>query len=207
MLHTPARRNIPGRRTPALAGVLLALGLAAGACGRAEAAPSVEDAWAATTVGSDDPTETGVYLVVENTGEEDVVLQGASSPVAGSAVLHETTGEESVEVDGITVTAGRGKVLEPGGFHVMLLDLTEELEVGEEIEVTLEFSDGTDETLTVPVKEGDGHDHTHAPEPTPAAESTDRTTDGATPGSQRPTKGQPSGTPTEHSHEGHGHSH
>ena len=157
-------KHIPARLLSASA-LTLTLGAALGGCSSAEPL-TVSEAWAATTVGAEDPTETGVYLVIDNPGDDDVTLESASSPAAGHVVLHETTvvgGEtSSEEVDGITVTAGRGKVLEPGGYHVMLLGLTEPLEVGDRVEVTLAFSDGTDRTLDVPVKEADGHDHVHA---------------------------------------------
>lgn len=42
-------------------------------------------------------------------------------------------------VDEIPVPAGSDVELVPGGYHIMLLDLVEPLEAGEEIEVTLTF--------------------------------------------------------------------
>lgn len=43
-------------------------------------------------------------------------------------------------VDEIPVPAGGAAVLEPGGYHIMLLDLAAPLEVGSTIEVTLTFA-------------------------------------------------------------------
>jgi copper(I)-binding protein len=40
-----------------------------------------------------------------------------------------------------------------GGYHVMLLELDHEIKAGEETEVTLRFSDGTEQTITAPVKD------------------------------------------------------
>ena len=58
------------------------------------------------------------------------------------------------QVDGgIELVADETVVFEPGGYHVMLLDLVEPLEVGEEFELTLEFADNDDVTITVPVEE------------------------------------------------------
>lgn len=103
------------------------------------------------------------YLEITNGGAEDDALLSASVPdtVAASVELHETRsagpgpgnmGEESgegtgsstpmmemVPVDRIEVPAGETVSLEPGGLHIMLLELVEPLEAGDEIELTLTF--------------------------------------------------------------------
>jgi copper(I)-binding protein len=56
-------------------------------------------------------------------------------------------------VDGLPLPAGETITLEPGGYHVMLLDIAEPLEVGDEIELTLDFENADDMTLTVEVAE------------------------------------------------------
>jgi copper(I)-binding protein len=43
-------------------------------------------------------------------------------------------------------------VLEPGGYHVMLIDLVAPLEVGQVIDVDLEFRSAAPLTVTVPVQ-------------------------------------------------------
>ncbi|MEY2959592.1 MAG: hypothetical protein RLZZ01_2160 [Actinomycetota bacterium] len=55
--------------------------------------------------------------------------------------------------DGLPLPAGDTVTLEPGGYHIMLLDITEPLEVGDEVEVTLDFETADDLTLTVEVAE------------------------------------------------------
>lgn len=57
-------------------------------------------------------------------------------------------------VDSIELPAGKTVKLEPGGYHVMLLDLVEPLEVGQEIELTLSFQMAGDRTVTAEVREG-----------------------------------------------------
>ena len=44
-------------------------------------------------------------------------------------------------IDGLVFTAGETLGFEPGSYHVMLLDIVEPLEVGDEVEVTLEFAE------------------------------------------------------------------
>lgn len=57
------------------------------------------------------------------------------------------------EVDSIAIPAGGTIALEPGGYHIMLLGLTEDLVVGDTIEVTLNFESGATETVTAEVQE------------------------------------------------------
>lgn len=49
---------------------------------------------------------------------------------------------------GFVIEAGESLELVPGGDHVMLMQLTEEIEPGQSVSVTLEFADGT----TVPME-------------------------------------------------------
>lgn len=56
------------------------------------------------------------------------------------------------EIDGgLPLPAGETVTLQPGGYHVMLLDIAEPLEAGDEIELTLDFANADDMTLTVEV--------------------------------------------------------
>lgn len=168
----------PGRSAVVvgLAGGLL---LALTACGTSTASqppasdapgePSVEvsDAWVRATVGTEDPSMTGAFMALDNEGDADVSLTGASSSVAGMVELHEMTMVDGAMTmtrieGGIEIPAGYGQLLMPGGSHVMLMGLAEDLAPGDEVDLVLEFSDGTSEALTVPVKEfteEEGHYH------------------------------------------------
>lgn len=57
------------------------------------------------------------------------------------------------EVQSIELPAGRTVALEPGGYHVMLVDLAAPLLLGDELELTLDFATAPDVTVTVPVLE------------------------------------------------------
>lgn len=166
------------RSRGAAAGVGAALLMSLAACGSATAdgdagvaagTPTVvvSDAWVRATAGTDDPSMTGAFMALDNEGEEDVTLTGAASPVAGMVELHEMAMVDGAMVmqrieGGIDIAAGYGQVLMPGGNHVMLMGLTDELAPGDEVELVLEFSDGSTQELTVPVKEfteEEGHYH------------------------------------------------
>ncbi len=54
---------------------------------------------------------------------------------------------------GLPLVGGETVSLEPGGYHVMLIDLVEPLEIGDEIDVTLEFAEAGETTISVEVTE------------------------------------------------------
>ena len=178
-MTNPALRARRGRTLlPALALALTATGLAGCGDDSPDAAPdaatssasgaiTIEDPWVRATTGTEDPTMTAAFMTIDNETDEDVVLVKASSPDAGMVQLHEMAEADGTmvmqEVDGgITVKAHGGQLLQPGGYHVMLMDLTGELAPGDEVELTLEFSDGSSQEVTAPVKEfteEEGHYH------------------------------------------------
>ena len=57
------------------------------------------------------------------------------------------------EVDSIPLPAGETVSLEPGGYHIMLLELAEPLEDGTTFELTLMFEEAGEQTVTVTVGE------------------------------------------------------
>ena len=57
------------------------------------------------------------------------------------------------EVPSVEVPAGGSVTFEPGGYHVMLLELPDPLETGEEFDVTLTLDDDTEIVVPVTVSE------------------------------------------------------
>lgn len=70
-------------------------------------------------------------------------LVGVSSPAAKVAGLHQTQAMDGVmkmeHVDGIDIPANGKLEMKPGGYHIMLMGLTQPLKEGDEIELTLTF--------------------------------------------------------------------
>ncbi len=109
-----------------------------------------------------------VYFLLHNPTDEPVTLIGGSTPAAARVEIHETVMQDGVMrmrelADGLTVAAGETVALEPGGLHVMLIDLVKALEVGDELELTLVFDTGEEIVTQVPVKpiEGSTGGHRH----------------------------------------------
>jgi copper(I)-binding protein len=85
------------------------------------------------------------YLTITNKGTADDTLVSASSPVAGVTQVHEMKMEGDVmkmnEVEGgLVIPAGQSVTLEPGGLHIMLMDLKQQLVEGTTFPVTLTFA-------------------------------------------------------------------
>lgn len=96
------------------------------------------------------------FFVLENLGEEDLVVVGVESAMAGSAELH-----TMVEVQGVMrmrpaesfLAPIGGKVeLAPGGKHLMFFDLTEPWVEGMSVPLVLRLADGRNLELKVPVR-------------------------------------------------------
>jgi hypothetical protein len=138
-----------GEKTMKIRITLAALALAAML--PAQAQTTVKDAWVRGTVAQQKAT--GMFArITSATGGK---LVAASSPVAGVVEIHEMAMEGSVmkmrAVPGLELPAGKAVDLKPGGYHVMLMDLKQQLKAGETVPVTLviEAADGKRETLEV----------------------------------------------------------
>ena len=90
-------------------------------------------------------------------------LVGASTPVAGVAEVHEMKMEgDTMKMrplsQGLELPAGQTVELTPGGYHLMLTDLKQPVNVGTTVPVTLRFVDAkgvaSEQTLQVPVAIG-----------------------------------------------------
>ncbi|WP_238163837.1 copper chaperone PCu(A)C [Kribbella pittospori] len=117
----------------------------------------VEDAWVRATTGAKDTTMTAAFMSLTNPGNTDIKLTSATSPVAGVVQLHEIASKDGKMImqekpGGITVPATSHTHLSPGGDHIMLMGLKQPLKPGDEVPLTLTFSDNTTHDLTVPVK-------------------------------------------------------
>jgi copper(I)-binding protein len=134
----------------------------------------VEDAWVRATVGAKDTSMTAAFMSLTNPGDADIRLTSATSPVAGMVQLHEMAMNDGKMVmqekaGGIKVPATSHAHLSPGGDHVMLMGLKQALKPGDEVPVTLKFSDGTSHDLNVPVKAFTEEEEHYHPSETPAA--------------------------------------
>ncbi len=84
------------------------------------------------------------YLVVANDGAEADRLIAVTAEIAGRAEIHEMTVDAKGvmtmrPVGGVEVPAGGEVALEPGGYHIMFMDLQQAPKEGERFAGTLTF--------------------------------------------------------------------
>ena len=102
-------------------------------------------------------TRTATYGTITNNGDTDVTLVAASVPFDATVEIHETImGDDGAmqmqEVpEGFVVPAGGSFTLEPGGPHIMLIDI-DPADIMGTIDVTMVFDDGTEVIVGAPVR-------------------------------------------------------
>lgn len=96
---------------------------------------------------------TGSFMTIANSSGEDITLTGGTSDVAGIIEIHEVIDGAMVPMaNGLVIPANGEVKLRMGGYHVMLMELSSKLAAGDEVTVTLEFSNGDTVDYTAPVK-------------------------------------------------------
>jgi hypothetical protein len=97
-----------------------------------------------------------VYFSMTNVGHKADRLMGISTPIAGKVEMHESLRVQGMvqmrAVTSIECLPGQTVKSEPGGLHVMLLDLSHPLVTGVEFPLLLHFRDAG--TVTVQVQVG-----------------------------------------------------
>jgi copper(I)-binding protein len=102
-------------------------------------------------------TRTATYGTITNNGDADVTLVSVTVPFDATVEIHETImGDDgSMQMqevpEGFVVPAGGSFTLEPGGPHIMLIDI-DPADITGTIDVTLVFDDGTEVTVGAPVR-------------------------------------------------------
>lgn len=110
----------------------------------------VSDPWVRGTVPNQ--MATGAFMQLKSA--TDAKLIDVRSPAAGVVEIHEMKMENNVmrmrAVQSVALPAGRTVELKPGGYHVMLMDLKQQMKEGELIPLTLVVeSVGKRETIEV----------------------------------------------------------
>lgn len=111
---------------------------------------SVTNVWARATMPGQPVS--GAYMQIQS--DENAKLIGASSPVVPRVEIHEMKMDGDVmrmrEVKAIDLPKGKTVSLEPGGFHIMLMNLQKPIAAGDMIPLKLVVeSGGKQQTIEV----------------------------------------------------------
>ena len=100
---------------------------------------------------------TAAYVVVRNTGAENVKIIDVSCDVAASASLHtmHMNGKRMVmtQIPEMEIPANGEAQLTPGGSHVMLMGLKHPLKEGQRVEIVFHLSNGETLSVSAPVRD------------------------------------------------------
>lgn len=134
-------------------GILTLVAFLAAGCGGKSL--TVTDIWSRPAAAG----QTGaVYFIINNPASSADTLLGATSDVAQAVEVHLS----SMDANGVmkmtpqekVVVPARGQVsFKPGGLHVMLIGLRQELKPGDKFLVTLRFEKAGDRTIEAVVRE------------------------------------------------------
>ena len=120
--------------------------------GAAHASVTATEAWVRGTVPAQKTT--GAFVTLHSS--EGARLVGVTTPAAQSAEIHASEEKQGVmhmhALDSIDLPAGRPVELKPGGFHIMLVNLTRPLAAGEQVPLTFTVEDRRGKRTQVEVR-------------------------------------------------------
>lgn len=133
-------------------------------CGSGEQQPGTElrpdtltvtDAWARPAA---EGGTSAVYLTFHNGVAHADTLISVTSEVAGMAQVHESFEQDNGmagmrHIEPLVLEARSHRAFEPGGYHIMLMQLNKSLSTGERIELEMEFSGSGQLVIPVPVRQ------------------------------------------------------
>ncbi|MCI0519926.1 MAG: copper chaperone PCu(A)C [Chloroflexi bacterium] len=130
------------------------------ACGApAPDAPAIEieDPWVRAAPYMNGQNNSAAYLVIRNSGKQPDTLLGVEAAVSQVVELHTSQTKNGITmmsaVENMEVPA-RGKTeLKPGGLHIMLIQLTQDLNPGDTVHLTLIFETSGRVEVAAPVRE------------------------------------------------------
>ncbi len=96
-----------------------------------------------------------VYVTVTDSGAP-TTLVSVSTPIAAQAQMHQSLMQngmmEMLPVKSLPIAPGAPITFSPGGYHIMLMGLSQPLSAGQTFPLTLTFADGGRVTTTVTVQ-------------------------------------------------------
>jgi copper(I)-binding protein len=125
---------------------------------------NAHDAWARPT---DKGGTAAAYFLIHNHTPNSDELIGASSSISENVEIHQSKLVDDVMkmemIQSLALAPGDEYSFEPGGLHVMLIGIKDELKSGDRFDLTLDFKNHEDITLQVEVTDqvdaGSGHTH------------------------------------------------
>ena len=114
---------------------------------------SIDDAWVRAAPAGEN---SAIYFVINNEAGEADTLMGVECDKAAVAELHMSKMEDGkmtmAHQESVDVPQGQQVVFQPGGLHVMLMNLKEDMTAGQEFDIVLHFEKAGDVTVEASVR-------------------------------------------------------
>jgi copper(I)-binding protein len=140
------------KRVWLLSFVLLTAGILS-ACMSEAPSIEIEDAWARPGVLGEN---TAIYFHITSSGVDDSIIRADANPATVTELHRSTMNDDGtmsmVQQTDIPLPQDVRVELKPGGLHIMLMQLTEDLEPGDEVVLNLYFAKHSEMEINVPVK-------------------------------------------------------
>ena len=115
---------------------------------------AVSNAWAKPTLKGQ--MVGAAYMTLENKTSKAVGLVNASASVAGRVEIHNHMEQNGVmqmrKLSRLDVMPNGSQTLKPGGLHLMLFDLMQPLQEGQDFTIDLTFADGSTQQVAAKVR-------------------------------------------------------
>ena len=113
---------------------------------------AVRESWVRGTT----PAQKATGAFMEISSSDEAVLVSVSSPLAGVVEIHTTKMENGVMkmrlVPRLDLPAGQVVKLQPGGNHVMLMDLRQQMKKGDVVPITLKVEGKDKKVQTIEIR-------------------------------------------------------
>ena len=141
-----------------IAALVAALIMVVAACGDDDSGVTVEGVWARTSPKV--ATNGAAYMKITAPTDDALVGATVDSSIADHAEVHEMIMMDDgmmamQEAEKVELPEGETVSLQPGGYHVMFIELAAPFEMGQKFDLTLHFEDAADVTVEVEVTEED----------------------------------------------------
>lgn len=143
-----------------LAVLFAALSLTACASTASHNGVVIEDAWVRSSEYSDHAGGmTGIFGKFTNHSDQTVTIIGGETDIAKMVQTHEVVnGMMQEKKGGIEIKPGETVTLEPGGLHIMIMDITKPIVAGDKMTITVKFDGAEPQTLNLVAKDSAGGD-------------------------------------------------
>ncbi|TDO97287.1 copper chaperone PCu(A)C [Marinomonas balearica] len=100
-------------------------------------------------------TNSGGYMMVENSSHHEQALVAVESDIAKSIEIHTHEMKDGVmsmrQVDEVIVPAGESVMFQPGGNHIMIMGLHHALKAGDTVNFTMVLKNGEKVNVQAPI--------------------------------------------------------